>query len=163
METQTLKLRSEHDLVAVARTLAPGFRVGQIVLLQGPLGAGKTTMVRALCRALGVPAEVGIRSPTFTLINEVDGGEVPIVHADFYRVMDDAEVLDELGFWELCERSLAFVEWGASLPQIADHASVVFTLNFVSRSDEFRTLGIDYLARDADTWEPLLNRARESL
>lgn len=163
MNKETLNLTSEDQLDVVARALASGFEVGQLIIFEGPLGAGKTTMVRALCRALGVPQEIGIRSPTFTLINEVDGGRLPVVHADFYRILDDPSALDELGFPELCVDSVAFVEWGGSIPEIAKYASAVFTLRFVQGTEEARSLEIEYVSDLAGTWEPLLLTARDSL
>lgn len=154
---------NEDALAVVASSLAPGFEVGQLILLEGPLGAGKTALTRAFCRALGVPSEVGIRSPTFTLINEVDGGRVPIVHADFYRIMEDPEALSELGFVELCSEALAFVEWGAELPEVAPYATLKLSLSFAPDSEHARVLRVEPLGDDSNQWQPLLAVLDKSL
>ena len=83
---------------------------GVFVALTGPLGAGKTTLVRAACRGAGV--EGAIRSPTFTLHNHHrPRGRRPIHHVDLYR-LEGPESLDDLGWDELLDaRGAVFVEW----------------------------------------------------
>lgn len=137
--------------------------MGDLIVLDGPLGAGKTALVRAICRELGVPVEVGIRSPTFTLINEVDGGRLPVVHADFYRVLEDPEALSELGFLELCSDSVAFAEWGASLPELASHVTVTLSLDFVARAPHDRFLEVLIPDSSRERWVPLLSALADSL
>lgn len=93
---------------AIAADLARGLAVGDIVLVSGDLGAGKTTFVRGACRALGVTGPV--TSPSFTIARRYDGA-VPISHLDLYRLgdlsaEDPALLADELG----ADR-VAFVEW----------------------------------------------------
>jgi tRNA threonylcarbamoyladenosine biosynthesis protein TsaE len=96
---------------ALAHRLAQALRPGDLVVVSGPLGAGKTFFTRALCRALGVPADLPITSPTFTLVHEHEG-RIPIVHADLYRLRSSAEV-NELGLYaRRGEGAVLVVEWG---------------------------------------------------
>ncbi len=81
------------------------------MILKGDLGAGKTFFVRALCRALGVPARVAITSPTFTLVHELEA-RLPIQHADAYRLAGVSE-LEALGLRDArANGALLLVEWG---------------------------------------------------
>ena len=99
--------RSEADTAAVARDLARSLQPGDVLLLSGNLGAGKTAFVRGLAEGLGVdPAEVS--SPTFTLVHEYLGGRLPLYHADLYRL--ERAATDDLGLEELNSGVLA-IEW----------------------------------------------------
>ena len=100
---------------ALGAELAAGLKPGDVVLVQGELGAGKTTFVRGAARALGVTAVV--TSPTFT-IGQRYPAPVPVAHVDLYRVADlDAEDPDLLADY-LRPDTIAFVEW----PQGAEQA-----------------------------------------
>jgi tRNA threonylcarbamoyladenosine biosynthesis protein TsaE len=91
--------------------LAAGLRPGDVLVLTGPLGAGKTRLVAGLARGLGATARV--RSPSFTLLNEYRG-RLPLHHLDLYR-LEGAEV-DGLGLEELVEDGVLVAEWGERLP-----------------------------------------------
>lgn len=95
---------------ALARALTPG----DLVFLEGELGAGKTFMVRGVARALGVPTQIPIQSPTFALVHEhaVGTADRPLhlVHADLYR-LSSAEEIEELGLTE-DDEAIVLVEWG---------------------------------------------------
>ena len=88
---------------------------GDVVALSGDLGAGKTCLVQGIARGLGVPEDVPVTSPTFTLVGEYPGRLV-LRHADFYRV-DGYERLHGAGFNDLLDaRGVLVVEWAERLP-----------------------------------------------
>lgn len=107
--------------------LASVLRPGDVVFLEGPLGAGKTFLVRALCRALGVPPREPVQSPTFALVHEIDSARVPITHADLYRLSDASE-LDVLGLPEAATRSIAVIEWGERFADAIAPDGIVVTI-----------------------------------
>jgi tRNA threonylcarbamoyladenosine biosynthesis protein TsaE len=106
-------LPQESDTWAFAAQLAPRLRRGDVVALDGPLGAGKTTFVRALVAALGGDPAL-VASPTYTLMHCYQA-TLPLVHVDAYRLAACAD-LDALGFAELVEDGLGCVEWADRLP-----------------------------------------------
>ena len=93
---------------AFGRAIAARLQPGDVVELTGELGAGKTTLSRAILAALGHEAEVP--SPTFTILETYDDLRVPVVHADFYRLDDPAEVL-ELGLEDYRDGAALLAEW----------------------------------------------------
>jgi tRNA threonylcarbamoyladenosine biosynthesis protein TsaE len=111
----------------LARRLAPLLQHGDFVVLSGDLGTGKTFFVRALCRALGVPPNVEVTSPTFTLVHELQG-RLPIVHADAYRLGDETELLS-LGLREArSEGALLLLEWGEPYVGVLGGDALVLSL-----------------------------------
>jgi tRNA threonylcarbamoyladenosine biosynthesis protein TsaE len=98
---------------AVGARIAAGLRPGDIVLVAGELGTGKTTLVRGACRALGVTDPV--TSPTFTIGQRYAGSHGPVSHLDLYRLEglegEEPGLLDDY----LTGDSIAFVEWPADL------------------------------------------------
>ena len=111
----TIATYSETETAAAGRDLAALMNPGDVVLLTGDLGAGKTAFVRGLAEGLGIdPSEV--TSPTFTLIQEYSGGRLPLHHVDLYR-LTPIEV-DDLGLEELTvEGGLTAIEWPDRLPR----------------------------------------------
>jgi tRNA threonylcarbamoyladenosine biosynthesis protein TsaE len=120
---------SEAETAAIAEALASGFRGGEVVLLSGELGAGKTAFVKGLARGLGADPE-DVASPTFVLLTSYPG-RLTLHHADLYRLAgdgDDRELgLDELPgprgvlAVEWAER-LSFVPWAKSVRVSLEHA-----------------------------------------
>ncbi|HEX7355142.1 MAG TPA: tRNA (adenosine(37)-N6)-threonylcarbamoyltransferase complex ATPase subunit type 1 TsaE [Mycobacteriales bacterium] len=94
--------------------LAAVLRAGDLVLLSGPLGAGKTTLAQGIGAGLGVAER--ILSPTFVLAREHDGGRLPLVHVDAYRLGSLAE-LDDLDLDTPAETAVTLVEWGEGLAE----------------------------------------------
>jgi tRNA threonylcarbamoyladenosine biosynthesis protein TsaE len=106
IETHTT--HSEQDTTAVARAFAERLEPGDVLLIDGPLGAGKTAFVRGLAEGLGIPADA-VSSPTFTLIHEYDGGRLKLFHADLYRLT--AIEAADLGLNETGDAGVLAVEW----------------------------------------------------
>jgi len=130
---RTLTLADEAATIAFAERLAALLGGGDLVLLEGELGAGKTFLVRALCRALGVPEEVPVTSPTFGLVHELEG-RMPIVHADLYRLSDPSELID-LGLEEaIGGDAVVFVEWGERFLTELGVPSLVIRMKIVSET-----------------------------
>jgi tRNA threonylcarbamoyladenosine biosynthesis protein TsaE len=112
--------RSETETTAVARRLAARLASGDVVLLYGDLGAGKTAFVRGLAEGLGIaPHEVS--SPTFTLIQEYRGGRLPLFHVDLYR-LDDPREVEDLGLDEIARDAVLAIEWAEKLTRPPDRA-----------------------------------------
>jgi tRNA threonylcarbamoyladenosine biosynthesis protein TsaE len=106
---------NEDETAAVGRDLAAKLSAGDVLLLYGDLGAGKTAFVRGLAEGLGV-SRGEVSSPTFTLIQEYRGGRLPLFHVDLYRIEDSRE-FDELGLDEVAEGGVLAIEWAERLPQ----------------------------------------------
>lgn len=109
----TVTTRSEEETAAVGRDLATHLHAGDVVLLYGDLGAGKTAFVRGLAEGLGIDPEE-VSSPTFTIIQEYRGGRVPLLHVDLYRV--EPKEVDGLGLDELGSKAVVAIEWAERLP-----------------------------------------------
>ena len=109
-----LTLPDEAATVAFARRLAALTRLGDLIALEGDLGAGKTVLARAFINALpgpdGVPIVEEVPSPTFTLVQVYERLPAPVWHFDLYRLTSPEEVF-ELGFDEALAEGIALVEW----------------------------------------------------
>ena len=112
--TRALTTRSEADTAQVGRDLASTLQAGDVVLLSGDLGAGKTAFVKGLAEGLGV-ARDDVSSPTFTLVQEYRGGRLPLFHVDLYRLNDPREI-EDLGLEEIAAAGVLAIEWAEKLP-----------------------------------------------
>ena len=134
--TDSRTSHSETETGDVARELAASLHVGDVVLLAGPLGAGKTAFVRGLAEGLGCdPGQVS--SPTFTIIQEY-AGATPLQHVDLYR-LTPAEA-DDLGLDDLLEGAVVAIEWPdrwRQAPRDAVHVTLTPT------GDTERTIAIE--------------------
>lgn len=116
---EELSTASAEETEAVGARIAEGLGPGDLVVISGEIGAGKTTLVRGACRALGI--EGPVTSPTYTIGRRYEGGRAPVSHLDLYRLEtlegEDPGLLDDY----LRSDSIAFIEWAApaepQLPQ----------------------------------------------
>jgi len=127
--------RSAAETEALGAELAATLAPGDLLLLAGELGVGKTTFVRGLARGLGATATV--QSPTFTLVR-VYPGRVQLAHVDLYRLEKSAELAD-LGLDELLEAGVVAVEWG---DRLAFRSERVIRVGFEHRSETERVVSL---------------------
>jgi tRNA threonylcarbamoyladenosine biosynthesis protein TsaE len=105
---------SEEETIALGERLARELPARQVVLLIGPLGAGKTTLAKGIVKGLGVASPDDVSSPTFTLIHEYGR----VYHIDLYRLDEPREVAT-LGLDDLFDReAIVLIEWGERFPQL---------------------------------------------
>src|ERR1700761_5411219 len=133
MTTREYHTHSAEETIALGRTLAPELAPLRLILLQGDLGTGKTTLVKGIAEGLKAAPQEEVTSPTFTLIHEYRGPETSVYHIDLYRVEKRRE-LDTLGIDELLtqENNLLLVEWGEKFAQMvaaADGQIVITRIN----------------------------------
>ena len=118
-----IRSSSEEETSEAGKDLAAELRVGDVVLIDGPLGAGKTAFVRGLATGLGVAAD-DVSSPTFTIVQEYRG-RVLLQHVDLYRL--SPKEVDDLALEDLMDGAVMAVEWPdrwTSAPSDAIHVTI---------------------------------------
>ncbi len=120
---------SAEETMALGRELAPTLKSAHMVILRGPLGAGKTTLAKGIAEGLQAASGDDVTSPTFTLVHEFRGPEVNLYHVDLYRI-DTPRELDTLGLDELFaeEDSLVLLEWGEKFARFERECDVEVSL-----------------------------------
>ena len=138
MAILSITSHSEQETFALGKRLASSFKAGDLIVLEGQLGAGKTVFVRGLAAGLGLDEQL-ISSPSFGLVNEYPG-EIPLYHFDLYRVNDMHE-LYEIGWEEYLSRNgVVVVEWGERAEEHLPRQYYKGT--FTIASDEVRVIDI---------------------
>ena len=137
-----VQAHTAEEMRAVGATIGRALRVGSVVILDGPLGAGKTTLTQGIAEGLGVRGP--ITSPTFVISrlhpSLTDGPA--LIHVDAYRVDSLAEI-DDLDLDADLERAVLVAEWGAGKIDAVGEASVVITIE--RRDDDTRVMTIEGL------------------
>jgi tRNA threonylcarbamoyladenosine biosynthesis protein TsaE len=145
----------------LAALLGAALAPGDLVVLEGDLGAGKTFLVRGIARALGVPSRVRVTSPTFALVHE-HAARTPLVHADLYRLGSPDELV-ELGLSERIGRdAVVLVEWGDRFATMLGNEGlwIWLALTAVGRSARLEARGARGIALlqqivESPSWERL--------
>jgi tRNA threonylcarbamoyladenosine biosynthesis protein TsaE len=127
---------SEEETRALGELLGRRLRRGDVVLLSGDLGSGKTCLTQGIGRGLGCRGQVN--SPSFVLMNEYTGREV-LFHVDLYRI-EDVEELDELGLWDYAEKGVLVIEWPERGAELLPGDGVVVELRPGERGPRSRRL-----------------------
>ena len=114
---------SEEETERLGARLAVKLEPGAVIAFTGDLGAGKTAFTRGLARGLGIPDRV--TSPTFTIVNEYEGGRLPLFHFDMYR-LGSADELFDIG-WEdyLARKGVCAVEWSENVSDALEEGTIL--------------------------------------
>ena len=146
----TLRTKSADDTRELAAQLAPVAKAGDVILLAGDLGAGKTTFTQGFGRALGI--DEPITSPTFTLMRDYEG-RLRLIHVDVYRLEHLQEIVD-LGITELVDDdAVALVEWGDVAEAVLPADFLEIRIGYDDAEDDrvftVRSVGSSWSARRA--------------
>lgn len=130
MSGESQFLADDAATAAFGARLAAELQPGDLVLLEGGLGAGKTAMARAVIRTLMDDPTLDVPSPSFALVQPYQGQGHPILHADLYRLADAREIA-ELGLFDDAQ-SIVLVEWPERAPGLSERAALRIALSIPS-------------------------------
>lgn len=137
--------RSVEETMELGRKKAAELKSGDVISLSGPLGAGKTCLIKGIAAGLGINAN-DVKSPSFTLINELYG-KMPLYHFDLYRMKNISE-LYEIG-WDdyLMREGITVVEWGEKAGDMMPRDSIKIEIEIIS--EKRRKIFISYFDKAA--------------
>lgn len=132
---------SEQETEALGKRLGERLKPGTVIAYTGDLGAGKTAFTRGLAKGLGIPGQV--TSPTFTIVNEYEGGRLPLFHFDMYR-LEDADSLFDIGWEDYLDRGgVCAVEWSENVREALPPDAVTVTIARCPENDGWRSITIE--------------------
>lgn len=144
MEDQVIESFCEKDTFEAGRRLGEACHPGDIILLDGDLGAGKTVFAKGLGQGLGI--EETISSPTFTIVQVYDTGRIPLYHFDVYRIAG-IEEMDDIGYEDyFFGDGVCLVEWAGLVKEIIPEGCIKVTI------DKDLQKGFDYRHIDIGGW-----------
>lgn len=134
MKKQTVIIKNESETAAFGIELGKRACPGTVIALTGDLGAGKTTLTKAIAQGLGISDM--ITSPTFNIVKEYDGGRLPLYHFDVYRIGDTDEMY-ELGYEEyFYGNGVCVVEWADLIEDLLPENAVRIQLEYGGEEGE---------------------------
>ena len=139
--TTSIKLKSLEETSSFAHLLAKLALPGDVICLNGDLGAGKTALTQEIAKGLDVPESCYVTSPTFSILQEYPG-RIPLYHMDFYRLSDETEV-EDLGFEEFFYLSgLTVIEWSERAASLIPESRLLLQMTI---EDEYiRNVAFDF-------------------
>jgi tRNA threonylcarbamoyladenosine biosynthesis protein TsaE len=145
MSSQSFTIHSTDELPQIAKTIIEWAGEAKIWLLNGEMGAGKTTLSKAICQELGVIDNVS--SPTFSIVNEYatqNGGTV--YHFDFYRLKNEREALD-IGIEDyFYSENICLIEWASQIPALIPENHLVIAIHKHLDNPAMRTIVLEKVA-----------------
>ena len=132
---------NEEETQQLGERLAGALKPGAVIAFTGDLGAGKTAFTRGLAQGLGIQERV--TSPTFTIVNEYEGGRLPLFHFDMYR-LEDADSLFDIGWEDYLDRGgVCAVEWSEQTEDALPSNAIRVTIARCPEADTWRTITIE--------------------
>ena len=132
--------KSEKDTLAFAKNFAKQLKIGDIIILTGELGSGKTKFTEGILSYFGLESEIS--SPTFTIVNEYHAKDFPIYHFDVYR-LEDIDEFYAMGGEEYLEQGVCLIEWGELIEPILPKSYYKITFEKNVEKDEERILKLE--------------------
>ncbi len=136
----TFVAKNEQDTIDFAEKFAKKLKVGDIIVLSGELGSGKTKFVQGVLKHFGLEDEIS--SPTFTIVNEYNAGEINIYHFDVYR-LEDSDEFYAMGGDELFSTGICLIEWGEMIEDILPKPYTKITFSKNDDDVNYRELKIE--------------------
>lgn len=144
---KTVYSLSEEETFDLGKGVGRTLRGGELILLEGDLGFGKTVLARGIAAGTGIPPEE-VSSPSFTLVHEYRGGRFPFFHVDLYRLDRPEDEVGGLGIEEiLAAGGVVLVEWGEKLPPYLRRDATTIRLHDVGEGS--RRIEIETVAKTA--------------
>ena len=134
--------RSEKDTINFAKNFAKDLKSGDIIVLSGELGSGKTKFVQGILEYFGLENEIS--SPTFTIVNEYNSEKMNIYHFDVYR-LEDSDEFYAMGGDEYFSNGICLIEWGEMIEDILPKPYTKITFKKSNDDLDYRELNIDVI------------------
>jgi tRNA threonylcarbamoyladenosine biosynthesis protein TsaE len=126
--------KNPEETFQIGRMLADGLQAGDVIAMTGELGSGKTCLTQGIARGLGVPEGYAVTSPTFTLINEYPGRQLPLYHLDVYRLAGHTDLAD-MGYDEyLCGRGVMVIEWAEKIREAVPVGALFVVMTYIEEN-----------------------------
>ena len=132
--------KSEKDTINFASQFASQLQLGNIIILSGDLGAGKTKFTQGILKYFNLENEIS--SPTFTIVNEYTDSTIPIYHFDVYRLADIEEFY-AIGGEEYFSKGICIIEWGELLENILPADYIKITINKYLENENYRKIIVE--------------------
>ena len=137
---QSLICKNENETREFAKNLASILKKGDVIVLSGELGAGKTKFVEGILEHFNLQDEIS--SPTFTIVNEYRNDEINIYHFDLYRLSDIYE-FENIGGEEYFNKGICIFEWGELIEDILPNNYIKIKFERIGNEDNYRKLNIE--------------------
>lgn len=137
---ETIISNSPNDTIEYGKKLASTLKIGDVIVLSGDLGSGKTKLTEGILSYFGLEDEIS--SPTFTIVNEYDTGDLNIFHFDVYR-LEEPEEFSYIGGEEYFERGASIIEWGERIEELLPAKYTKITFSKSLENENCRILKIE--------------------